>query len=135
MDTINLHIYSEQHFNAEHDIIVQDHIAKIKRTPQSIFITYLDDGVQTMYKISPHRFFIRRSGPTEQMQEFIQGKTCNGNYHNSGLNLNITTTTHNLTIQDNEQGLTIYLEYLLHINDILQGLTKITITATERIEH
>ena len=135
MNAVNIKIYSEQLFGEQRDIISETYAGKIKKVGTSIYITHSNDGVQTLYKYMPGRLLVRRSGQIEQVQEFIPGKNCASSYLNTGIKMEINTLTQDLSIVEMPQGSVIYLEYILYINNTLQGITKMTITVTERIEH
>ena len=135
MDKVNLHIHSTQQLNTECDVIVQDVSAKIKYIGKSIYIIQEAEDIKTTYKISPERLLVKRSGEIEHMQEFIVGKRYSSQYINTGMMFNIDTVTNKLFVKNENNELVIYLEYSLYINETLHGITKMTITVTERIEH
>lgn len=135
MQTVTISILSEQQFDTHKDTIRQEYIGKLKKMGASKYILHEADGIQTMYKTSSNRLFVRRSGEIEQSQEFVTGKKLFSSYTNNGLTLEISTYTEKLHFMDLPNGFVVYLEYLLYINDDLQGKTTMTITITERIEH
>lgn len=135
MQTVTISIISEQQFDTHKDVIKQEYVGKLKKMGASRYILHDADGVQTMYKTSPNRLFVRRNGEIEQIQEFIPGKKLFSSYKSNGLTLEISTYTEKLHFMELQNGFVVYLEYLLYINDDLQGKTTMTITVTERIEH
>lgn len=135
MQIVTISIISEQQFNTHKDTIKQDFVGKLKSMGASKYLLHDFQGVQTMYKISQNRLFVRRSGEIEQIQEFVPGKKLFSSYSSNGLTLEISTHTEKLHFMDLPNGFIVYLEYLLYINDDLQGKTIMTITITERIEH
>lgn len=135
MQTVTINIHSEQLFDTHKDVIKQEYKGKLKKMGQSCYIIQEADGVQTMYKISPNRLVVRRSGEIEQIQEFIPGKKLFSAYTSNGLSLEISTYTKKLHYMDLPGGFVIHLEYFLYINEDLHGKTTMTITIKERIEH
>lgn len=135
MQKVTISILSEQQFDTHKDTIRQECVGKLKKMGASKYILHEADGIQTMYKTSNNRLFVRRSGEIEQIQEFVPGKKLFSSYTNNGLTLEISTYTEKLHFMELPNGFVVYLEYLLYINDDLQGKTTMTITITERIEH
>lgn len=135
MQIVTISITSEQQFDTHKDVIKQEFVGKLKKMGTSKYILHEADGVQTMYKTSDNRLFVRRSGDIEQIQEFIPGKKLFSSYKTNDLTLEISTYTDKLHFLELPNGFVVYLEYFLYINEDLQGKTTMTITVTERIEH
>lgn len=135
MQAVTISIQSEQQFDTHKDVIKQEFCGKLKKIGHSQYIIHEHEGIQTMYKTSPNRLFVKRSGEVEQTQEFSPGKKLLSTYKNNGLTLEIGTYTEKLHFMDLPGMFVIHLEYLLYINEDLHGKTIMTITITERTEH
>ena len=134
--TVNI---ESSHIDADEnlDTIKSFVIGKIIYHNDNVYIIYEEpdengmEGTKTILKLAGDKITLSRIGDVRQNMSFEKGKTIRSLYQTPFGALAMSVETRTLQVIFAETDIDIYIEYILMINEKMQGLTRLRIGVRE----